>query len=101
MRPGEKLHEELFYDTEMRLPTPLAEVMRAQSNLPPWPVLSRRLSELQVIAYGESPELIRAKIKQIIPSYQWEPERQPEDLALAAGFAEEHVHAGGSPHPTV
>jgi FlaA1/EpsC-like NDP-sugar epimerase len=99
MRPGEKLHEELFYDSEVRLPTPLAEVMRAQSNLPTWSVLSRRLHELQMIAYSKSPDLIRAKIKQIIPSYQWEPERQPEMVALAA-FAEEHAHAAPSEQPT-
>ena len=89
MRPGEKLYEELFYDSEVRLPTPLAEVMRAQDNLPAWPVLSCRLRELQLLAHGKSPDLIRAKIKQIIPTYQWEPEVQPpEMLSQTAIFAE-------------
>ncbi len=89
MRPGEKLHEELFYDSEVRLPTPLAEVMRAQDNLPAWLVLSCRLRELQVLADSKNPDLIRAKIKQIIPTYQWEPEVQPpEMLSHTAVFAE-------------
>jgi FlaA1/EpsC-like NDP-sugar epimerase len=73
MRPGEKLHEELFYDSEVRLSTPLPQVMRAQSGLPAWSVLNRHLQELQVIAYEQNPEMIRAKVKQIIPEYQWEP----------------------------
>ena len=66
--------------TEVRLPTPLAEVMRAQDSLPAWPVLSCRLRELQVLAYDKNPNLIRAKIKQIIPTYQWEPEVQPPEM---------------------
>jgi FlaA1/EpsC-like NDP-sugar epimerase len=73
MRPGEKLHEKLFYDAEVRLHTPLAKVMRAQGRLPRWQVLSRRLAELQLLPYCRNAELIRAKIKQIIPEYEWEP----------------------------
>jgi len=73
MRPGEKLYEELFYETEVRLSTSLAKVMRAQGHLPQWQVLSRRLAELQLLPYYQNAELIRAKIKQIIPEYEWEP----------------------------
>ncbi|MFZ1086538.1 MAG: nucleoside-diphosphate sugar epimerase/dehydratase [Terracidiphilus sp.] len=73
MRPGEKLHEELFYSSEMRLPTPLPKVMRAQGIMPRWEAFSRRLQELQLISYRQDSELIRAKIKQIIPEYQWGP----------------------------
>jgi FlaA1/EpsC-like NDP-sugar epimerase len=100
MRPGEKLHEELFYDSEVRLATPLAEVMRAQSNLPAWPVLIRRLRELQALAYNRNTELIRAKIKQIIPSYQWEPDSKTESAPLAAAFVEQHAHTGEAQQPT-
>ncbi len=88
MRPGEKLHEELFYDTEVRLHTPLPKVMRAQSPLPDWAALSWRLQELQVIAYDQDPDLIRAKVKQIIPTYQWEQETRADIASLTAAFAE-------------
>jgi FlaA1/EpsC-like NDP-sugar epimerase len=73
MRPGEKLHEELFYGSEVRLSTPLAKVIRAQGNMPRWQILSRRLQELQLLSYRQDFELLRAKIKQIIPECQWEP----------------------------
>ena len=70
IRPGEKLYEELFYDSEVRLPTPFSKIMRAQSHLPSWPVLTRYLQELQAIAYGYGSDSIRAKITQMIPEYQ-------------------------------
>jgi len=61
MRPGEKLHEKLFYDAEVRLHTPLVKVMRAQGRMPRWQVLSHRLAELQLLPYYRNAELIRAK----------------------------------------
>jgi hypothetical protein len=35
LRPGEKLHEELFYDAEQVEPTSSAKVLRAQTARPP------------------------------------------------------------------
>ena len=91
MRPGEKLHEKLFYDGEVRLHTPVAKVMRAQGRLPRWQILSHRLAELQMLPYYPNAELIRAKIKQIIPEYEWEP---TEDLAEAGVTETERVGRG-------
>jgi len=85
IRPGEKLHEELFYDSEVRLPTPFSKIMRAQGKLPSWQILTRSLEELQGVAYGYSPDLIRAKIMQIIPEYQGKPVLET-DLAQTAGL---------------
>jgi FlaA1/EpsC-like NDP-sugar epimerase len=81
-RPGEKLHEELFYDSEVRLATALPKVMRAQSALPAWPVLSRKLHELYMLPFEDGADRVRAKIKQIIPEYQWEPSRAIEDVKV-------------------
>lgn len=92
IRPGEKLHEELFYDSEIRLPTPFSKIMRAQGQLPSWPTLMRSLQELQSIAYAYRSDLIRAKIKQIIPDYQWKPVLEP-DLAGAAKLAARQIHS--------
>jgi len=91
MRPGEKLHEKLFYDGEVRLHTPVAKVMRAQGRLPRWQILSHRLAELQMLPYYPNAELIRAKIKQIIPEYEWEP---TEDLAEVGVTETERVGRG-------
>jgi hypothetical protein len=83
MRPGEKLHEDLFYESETMLSTPLVKVMRAQGNLPPWRVLSQALQELRALAPRESADQIRRMVKQIIPEYEWAPVLQPE-LVVAA-----------------
>jgi FlaA1/EpsC-like NDP-sugar epimerase len=80
MRPGEKLHEELFYDSERRLPTSMSKVMRAQGDLPKWTELEALLQRLQLAAQSHDPECIRARIKDIIPEYLWEP-AAPSDLA--------------------
>jgi FlaA1/EpsC-like NDP-sugar epimerase len=90
-RPGEKLHEELFYESEVRLPTPFPKIMRAQGRLPSWPALMRSLQELQGIAYGYRPDLIRAKIKQIIPEYQMKPVLGA-DRSQAAEMALRPIH---------
>ncbi len=83
MRPGEKLHEELFYDLERRLPTSMSKVMRAQGDLPKWTELEALLQQLQLAAQSHDPERIRARIKDIIPEYLWEP-AAPADLAARA-----------------
>jgi FlaA1/EpsC-like NDP-sugar epimerase len=89
MRPGEKLHEELFYEHEVQLPTPLRKVFRAQGELPEWTRLRKLLRELRVIAPSQSPEEIRRKVKQIIPEYEWVPQAEPQanaaPVSLLAG----------------
>ena len=84
IRPGEKLHEELFYDSEVRLPTPISKIMRAQGRLLSWPNLTRSLQELRGVAYGYRSDLICAKIKQIIPEYQGRQVLEPELAPPAA-----------------
>jgi len=83
MRPGEKLQEELFYDSETVLPTSVAKVMRAQSRIPEWELLRASLDELRAIAPRQNADLIRRKMKQIIPEYEWEPAAQPELVAVS------------------
>jgi FlaA1/EpsC-like NDP-sugar epimerase len=73
MRPGEKLHEELFYDNEVQSPTSIAKVTRAQGELPPWTWLRRQLLDLRSIMPSESAEEIRIKVQQIVPEYEWIP----------------------------
>src|SRR5262249_10961811 len=90
IRPGEKLHEELFYDSEVRLPTELPKVIRAKSDLPLWPVLQHHLQELRLIASGHSPNMIRAKVKEILPEYLWNESADPTRTFDSPVFVE-HV----------
>lgn len=73
VRPGEKLREELFYSDEIQLPTGIGKVSRAQGRLPRWTELTTQLRELRGIAQEQDGDAIRAKMKQIVPEYAWEP----------------------------
>jgi FlaA1/EpsC-like NDP-sugar epimerase len=48
LRPGEKLHEQLFYDHESVERTEIAKVLRARSALPPPDIRQRALDLLQL-----------------------------------------------------
>ena len=72
IRPGEKLTEELFYDSEVHRVTMIPKVMCAETTLPGWHELRRRLDELGAVVHSHSRDLIRSKVKQMIPEYHWE-----------------------------
>jgi FlaA1/EpsC-like NDP-sugar epimerase len=71
LRPGEKLSEELFYDFEGRSATGASKVLRAQSRVAAWPELQDRLRALEAECATGVPARIRAKVKEIVPQYQW------------------------------
>jgi FlaA1/EpsC-like NDP-sugar epimerase len=73
LRPGEKLHEELFYSCENLLPTPHEKVRRTHSTLAPWPNLWQHFQELQKLILSGSDQSIRAKIQDIVPEYSYGP----------------------------
>ena len=74
LRPGEKLHEELFYAGERQLPTTNRKVKRTQSEIIPWPALRAHLEDLIALANSGTEMSIRAKIKEIIPEYSYQSE---------------------------
>jgi hypothetical protein len=101
MRPGEKLFEELFYDFEKLIPTRLSKIMVAESHLPAWPVLKRRLNELKSVSRANGlhgQDLIRLKVKEIIPEYGWEPDYI--DFDVMADFAGENLTRFGDAGPS-
>ena len=71
LRPGEKLHEELFYDSEAGLTTECEKVMRTSGSIMPWPVLQQHLGELDDLVYSASDAVIRRKLGQIVPEFQY------------------------------
>jgi FlaA1/EpsC-like NDP-sugar epimerase len=69
LRPGEKLHEELFYCSEMQLPTTNRKVKLTRSEIIPWPVLCAHLEDLISLTNSGTEISIREKMKEIIPEY--------------------------------
>lgn len=60
LRPGEKLHEELFYDAEEVEPTPSAKVLRAIAPPPPLDVREHVMRILALATGDREPELSAA-----------------------------------------
>jgi len=60
LRPGEKLHEELFYDAETVEPTQSPKVLRAISSPPPLDVVDEVKRFLAMASGADEPALRRA-----------------------------------------
>jgi FlaA1/EpsC-like NDP-sugar epimerase len=74
LRPGEKLHEDLFYPRERQLPTTNRKVKRTQSEIIPWAALWAHLEDLISLTNSGTEISIRAKVKEIIPEYSYQTE---------------------------
>jgi FlaA1/EpsC-like NDP-sugar epimerase len=71
LRPGEKLYEELFYESEEQRPTSQKKVRCTAANSMDWRTLSQHLEDLQRSAVAGTETSIRAKVKEIIPEYRY------------------------------
>jgi FlaA1/EpsC-like NDP-sugar epimerase len=60
LRPGEKLHEELFYETELAEPTTTAKVLRAHTMPPPSTIREDAVAMLLMATGADEPGLRRA-----------------------------------------
>ncbi|MGQ9569078.1 MAG: polysaccharide biosynthesis protein [Anaerolineae bacterium] len=68
VRPGEKLHEELRSPEEELLPTPHPRIYRVrQDRLPAADTLVEQVRELVVLAQGQQPEKVAARLWEIVP----------------------------------
>ncbi len=86
LRPGEKLHEELFYRSEAGLKTECEKVMRTSGSIMAWPLLQQHLRDLDDLLYSADDNTLRRKLAQIVPEYQF-PEVAIAVLDDAATFA--------------
>ena len=77
LRKGEKLYEELFYESEQPLPTSCDKVTRTLGKLVSWPLLEKHLNELDELVYFSSDAMLRAKLKQIVPEYAYVQDTAP------------------------
>jgi len=69
LRPGEKLHEELFFNFEEMLPTSRQKIIRARGKAMAWPTLAHLLSELRASLTVDGASPVRAKLREIVPEY--------------------------------
>jgi FlaA1/EpsC-like NDP-sugar epimerase len=81
LREGEKLAEELFYETEEIHPTPFEKIKRTRSSLHGWSQLRRHLAELRISMAVDGAEPIRRKIKEIVPGYSYQSGDFPKERA--------------------
>ncbi|MBM3583954.1 MAG: polysaccharide biosynthesis protein [Alphaproteobacteria bacterium] len=75
LRPGEKLHEELFHADERKLPTRRPEISIALG--PSAPVLGRRLDEIEAAARQGDETRTLALMADLVPGFHGEAHRRP------------------------
>lgn len=92
LREGEKLEEELFYHHEKVLSTNFDKIKRINGSKPDWFRLCSQLEELRASMNVDGAAPIRAKIKEIVPEYNYRlettteiaPAKYPERLYRSA-----------------
>lgn len=72
LRPGEKLYEELYFDSEEMMPTPHPKLFVAYHRPYSLDEVNEALQQLDG-ALHESVEVLRRKLKDLVPEYSLEP----------------------------
>jgi len=70
LRPGEKLYEDLFDETEIMIPTSHRKLMTALPSVPSSAVLHGHLADLEQIVLSYAAEDIVPKMRDILPSFR-------------------------------
>lgn len=70
LRPGEKLHEELFYGTEALLKTPHSSIQLAQARDVALKPLAKKLDQLEKTAQKRERTAALAALRELVPEYQ-------------------------------
>jgi FlaA1/EpsC-like NDP-sugar epimerase len=78
LRPGEKLHEELFYAQEQALPTTSPKVLRVAADEPPTDIRAC-VGRLLEFATGTHDEDLRAELSRIVGGIQGPPESEADE----------------------
>ena len=69
LRPGEKLHEELFYKNENLVPTQHPKLLQASSFPVDWSALSLGLAELTRAAEDGNTILTIDRLRELVPEF--------------------------------
>jgi len=75
LRPGEKLHEELFHDAEAAVPTKNPALRLAAPRTADYAVLARSIDDLEEQARGGNETRVLDLLQRLVPEYQ--PEAAP------------------------
>jgi FlaA1/EpsC-like NDP-sugar epimerase len=70
LRAGEKLYEELFYNSEELVKTPHASIMLAQADVQAFDVLTQKLDALKVLCHQHAREMALVSLRELVPDYQ-------------------------------
>jgi len=70
LRPGEKLHEELFHDTEATRPTSNMAIRLATPRTADREALARAIDEMATAAHANDDASCRAALQRLVPEYQ-------------------------------
>jgi O-antigen biosynthesis protein WbqV len=84
LKPGEKLHEELFYSEEEKFPTACTNITRASGKALNAVTLDTELCELEKALFQLSDLELRTRIRRIVPQYTFH------------GFAEQQSNLEGA-----
>ncbi len=79
LRPGEKLHEELFYAQERVVPTSSPKVMRALGEEPPTDIRAC-VGRLLEFATGTHDDELRAELARVVGGIQGSPHAEADDV---------------------
>ena len=79
LRPGEKLFEELYFDDERRVSTKHPKVFCAMHRPADLHAVEAMLQDLAEVI-DESPEVVRARLREVVPEYATEPGSPPTAL---------------------
>ncbi len=71
LRPGEKLHEELFYDYEEQRATRVGKITLAKGRACSWPELTAQLDLLFQMSAEHMDAQVRNQVKRIVPEYDY------------------------------
>lgn len=74
LRPGEKLYEDLFDESEQKVPTFHQKLIMAVPDVPPAAVLSGHLSDFEEIVRHSLSDQVARKIQAIVPNFKNETE---------------------------
>lgn len=94
LREGEKLNEELFYQHEEVIPTSCEKIKRTSGPLKDWTELCQKLAELRASMTVDGPAPVRAKIKEIVPEYSYQPSRSNQSGGEASAESRFRAVAG-------
>ena len=82
LRPGEKLHEELFHAAEPLLPTVHPAIRLAAPRTADYALLARRIDELEELARASEEDRVLALLARLVPEYRREPPPMPTAAAI-------------------